>query len=189
MLVSQRVSVARDGLSQPECGFFSEGEIVAGLPVSEMPELIFRPAQTAGEDSMAGETVGRLVHLAGANDDELLQLGGDGAGVEHSRKVVLHGGEDLRAMRHDAKHVWHVAALGEDLVVTSCNFRGYVIAIEAGNARHGGSCAFESIMAPEGERPLAERETGSEDFAGVALTEGARSVTLEMDNQAPDTPQ
>ena len=72
---------------------------------------------------MAGQAVGCLVHLAGADDDELLELGGDGARVEHGAEVCLHGGEDLGPVRHDAEHVGHVAALGKSLVEKSGQIR------------------------------------------------------------------
>jgi hypothetical protein len=117
LLVADGVGVAGDGFGQAQGGFFGGGEVVALRPVGEVGELVVGPAQVAGQDGVAGQAVGRLVHLAGADDDQLLELGGNRAGIEHGAEVGLHGGEDLRPVRHDAEHVGHVAALGKGLVV------------------------------------------------------------------------
>ncbi len=54
----------------------------------------------------------------------------------------LHGGKDLRPVRHDAKHVGHVAALGKDLVVEGGDFGGHLAAVEPGNPGHEPSFCF-----------------------------------------------
>ena len=105
-------------------------------PVGEVGELVVGPAEVAGQNGVAGQAVGRLVYLAGADDDELFELGGDGAGIEDGGEMSLHGGEDFRPVGHDAEHVGHVAALGKSLVVEGGHFGGDFAAVDAGNAGH-----------------------------------------------------
>src|ERR1035438_5016083 len=103
-----------------------------------MCQLVIAPAEAARKDGVAGEAVGRLVHLTGANDDQLFQLCGDGTRVEDGPEMRLHRGEDFRTVRHHAEHVGYVAALGEYLVEEGGQVRGHFSAIETGYARHCG---------------------------------------------------
>ena len=42
-------------------------------PIGEMGKLIVGPPQVAGQNGVAGQAIGRLVHLAGADDDQLFE--------------------------------------------------------------------------------------------------------------------
>ena len=53
--------------------------------------------------------------------------------------MCLHGGEDFRAVGHDAEHVGYVAALRENLIEQGCQIGCDFTAIEPGYAGHGAS--------------------------------------------------
>ena len=91
------------------------------------------------QNGVAGEAIGSLVDLAGADDDQLLELGGHGAGVKHGAEMRLHGGEDFRPVGHDAEHVGHVTALGKNLVEQGCQIGCHFAAIKPGYAGHRAS--------------------------------------------------
>jgi hypothetical protein len=174
------VSVARDGLGETQRGLLSRGEVFALGPLGKIRKLVVIPAQVAGEDGVAGQAIGRDVDLAGADDDELLELGGDRSGVEHGAKMGLHGGKDLRPVRHDAKHVGHVAALSECFVIESRDFRRHFAAIETRYPRHGGfllESAYRILKQGVGAR--------SEPF----LTRIELSATLMKELLGKNTPQ
>ena len=54
-------------------GLFGGREVSAVGPLVEMPKLIVGPTEPARQDSVAGEAVGRVVDLAGSDDDEFLE--------------------------------------------------------------------------------------------------------------------
>jgi hypothetical protein len=99
-----------------------------------MGKLVVGPSQVASQDRVAGEAVGSFIQLAGADDDQLFEPGWNGAGIEDSGKVGLHSGEDLRPVRHDAKHIRHISALNKDLVVQRSDLRSDITAIKPGNS-------------------------------------------------------
>src|SRR5579872_1649801 len=102
-----------------------------------MRELIVGPTKTASEDRVAGEAIRRFVHLAGTDDDELFELGRDGARVENGAEVSLHGGEDLGPVRHHPEHVGDVATLGKNLIEEGLQIGCDLGAIETGDTGHG----------------------------------------------------
>src|ERR1017187_2099454 len=139
LLVAEAVGVAGDGLGESEGGFFSWGKVLAVRPIGQVGQLVVCPAEAASEDGVAGEAIGRDVQLAGADDDQFLELGGDRAGIQDGSEVRLHGGENFGAVRHDAKHVGDVAALGKGLIVERCHIRGNFAAVKPGNPGHRAS--------------------------------------------------
>jgi hypothetical protein len=122
------------GLGEPKGSLLGRSEIDAAGPFREMGKLIVSPSQVASQDGVAGEAVGSFIYLAGADDDQLFEPGWNGAGIEDSGKVGLHGGEDLRTVRHDAKHVGHISALSKDFVVKRSDIGGNITAIKPGNS-------------------------------------------------------
>ena len=138
LLVGDGVGVAGDGFGETQGSLFGRGEVIALGPIGKVRKLVVGPAEDSGEDGVAGEAIGGFVHLAGADDDQLFEFGGDGAGIEDRGEMCLHGGEDFGTVGHDAKHVGHVAAQGKCLVVQGGQFGGYFAAVEAGNAGHAG---------------------------------------------------
>ena len=161
---------------------FSAGEVLALGPIGKVSELVVGPAQAPGEDGVAGQAIRGLVHLAGADDDQLLELGGNRAGVQHRAEMGLHGGKDFGPVSHDAEHVGHVAALGKCLVVECRYFGGDFAAIEPGNPGHWASLRSASIVSPGIDHfgtplpPLSLKEElakwpdGSANWPGIILT-------------------
>ena len=96
---------------------------------------------------MAGQAVRRLVHLAGADDDQLFQFGWNRAGIQHRGEMRLHGGEDLGPMGHHAEHVRHVAPQGKSLVKEGGDIGRHFAAVKAGNPGHCASFRF-FLMVP-----------------------------------------
>ena len=86
---------------------------------------------------------------------DFFQLCGDSSRVKDCGEMGLHGGEDLRPMRHDAEHVGDVAALGKSLVEECCQIRGHFATIKAGYAGHWASVGLHLWY-----RLRANRSTG-----------------------------
>jgi len=147
LLVGYGVSIARDGFGEAQRSLFGRGEVVAAGPVGEVRELIVGPAEVAGEDGVAGQAIGRLIDLAGTNDDQLLQPGGNRAGIQDGGKMRLHGGKDIGPVGHYSKHVGHVAAQGKGLVIEGGDIGRHFAAVKAGNPGHCASFWF-FLMVP-----------------------------------------
>ena len=71
LFVGDGVGVAADGFCETESGFFGWGEVFALGPVGEVGELVVGPAETFGEEGVAGQAVRGDIDLAGADDDQL----------------------------------------------------------------------------------------------------------------------
>lgn len=74
-LVIKRMSVPGDALGQPQSHFLFFAEIGALLKVGQVLDLLVTPAMPSRLDGMRGESILAPVDLAGAHEQQLLQLG------------------------------------------------------------------------------------------------------------------
>src|SRR5579875_3300251 len=134
--VGHRVRIARYCFGQPQSGFFGRRKIAALPPVGQVRKLLVGPSQAARKDRMACQAVGSLVHLAGADDDQFLELRRNCPGIQHGGKVSHHGRENLRPMSHYAEHIRDVAALREGPVVKRLQIGADFAAVKPRDSRH-----------------------------------------------------
>src|SRR5215467_13887356 len=85
---------------------------------------------------MRRQSILAAVDLAGADDEQLFQLGRDCPGLHDCAQVGDHGAQNLRAVSYRAEHVRNVAAYFHEMVVDLPDFGGDGVAVETGNSGH-----------------------------------------------------
>src|SRR5580704_3792726 len=71
LLIADGMSITRYRFRQPYDCLLGRCKVVPP-PVSQVPKLIVAPPQGPRQNGVARQAIGRLVQLAGANDDEFL---------------------------------------------------------------------------------------------------------------------
>lgn len=134
--IAEGSRIAGHDLGQAQRALLAFVEIVAGLELGEMFDLVIVPAQPSCQDGMRGQSILAVIDLRGAHDDQLLKLGRHRAGLHDGAEMREQRAHDLWPVRHGACHIGNVAAF---LLVVIENVRGLLvdgIAIEVGNASH-----------------------------------------------------
>jgi len=123
-LIVDFVGIASDSLGELQRSLFGLTEVRAIAKISQLLDLLVAPSVPPCQGGMGGESILAAINLRSANDYEFFQLGRNRAGIHDRAEVGDHGAEDLRAMRHGAKHIGNLAAFRDVSVV---DFRGFLI--------------------------------------------------------------
>src|SRR5215472_3690987 len=103
--------ITGNAIRQFKSSFFGISKIGAAAKISQVLDLVVRPAVPPCQGGVRSQSIFAAVDLRSTNDDQLLELGGNRTGIHYRTEVANHAAEDLGPVCHSAEHVRHVAPL------------------------------------------------------------------------------